>query len=86
MDRIKTVAYLTPPQCDTWGAVKELWDDTRRTGHITHWGRIFAEEIKQILTDLQNGAGMALSHWMESERRRTLADEKCLMIPAIEFV
>ena len=86
LDRIKAVAYLTPPQSDTWGAFKELWDEKRRTAHNTQWGMLFAEEMKQIVTDLQNGAGMALSHWMEKERQRILPDEECLMLPAIEFV
>ena len=72
LDRIRACAILTPPQSDTWGAFKELWDQKMRTAHNTHWGRIFAEEIKQILADLQNGSVNALSQWMENERQRVL--------------
>ena len=85
LDRMKAVAYLTPPQSDTWGAFKEMWDEKRRRALDTQWGRVFAEEMKQILTDLQNASVNALSQWMENERQRVLPNEECLILPAINY-
>ena len=56
-----------------------------REEHGTEWGMRFAEQMKHIMTSLQNGDGMALSRFMESERLRILADEQCLQVPAICF-
>ena len=37
-----------------------MWDNKRREGLNTEWGRVYAEETKQILVDLQNGSMDAL--------------------------
>ena len=63
-----------------------MWDKKMREEYSTEWGMRFAEHMKHIMTSLQNGDGMALSHFMERERKRVLANEKCLMMPAIEFM
>ena len=70
LDRLRACAFLSYPQRDTWGVFKEMWDQKMRTAHDTEWGMLFAEEMKQIVTNLQNGDGMSLSHFMESERKQ----------------
>ena len=86
LDKLRTCAFISYTQRDTWGPFCQMWDKKMREAHGTEWGMLFAEEMKQIMTNLQNGDGMALSHFMESERKRILANEKCLMMPAIEFM
>ena len=86
LDRIRSVAYLTHPQSNTWGAFKEMWDENRRNALDTNWGRVCAEETKQILTDLHNGSLNALSQWMENERQRVLPNVECLRLPGIDFM
>ena len=63
-----------------------MWDEKRREALGTTRGRVFAEETKQILVDLQNGSMDVLSKWMENERQRVLPNEECLILPPIEFV
>ena len=86
LDRIRSVSYLTPPQHNTWGAFKKMWDDKRRLALGTAWGRVFAEETKLILDYLQTGKMDVLSKWMENERQRVLANVECLMLPGIDFM
>ena len=86
LDRIRSVSYLTPPQQNTWGAFKEMWDDNRRQALGVALGRVFAEETKQILTDLHNGSLNALSQWMENERQRVLPNVECLLLPGVDFM
>ena len=85
LDRIRSVSKLTPPQANIWQLFKEEWDERRRKGVGIRWGSVFAEEMKQILSDLQNGSVDAFSVWMENERKRILPDAECLMLPGITF-
>ena len=86
LDRIRSVSSLTHPQLMSWVAFKEAWDEKRRNAHDLTWGRIFAEETKQILDDLHDGSLNALSQWMENERQRVLPDVECLVVPGIDFM
>ena len=86
LDRIRPVSFLTHPQSNSWVAFKEAWDEKRRMAHDFTWGRIFAEEAKNILDDLHDGSLNALSQWMENERQRVLPDVECLMLPGIDFM
>ena len=63
-----------------------MWDDKSREAIGVTWGRVFAEETKQILDDVQNGSMEALNKWMENGRLRVLPDVDCFMLPPIEFV
>ena len=63
-----------------------MWGVKRKNAHGHEWGRIFAEETKQILDDVQKGVPDALSRWMENERQRILSDAQCLLVPQIELM
>ena len=62
-----------------------MWDERRRNFHGLEWGKLFAQETKHVLDDVQNGVPDALSRWMEDERIRILPDAECLFLPQIEF-
>ena len=62
-----------------------MWDERRRKAHNTEWGKLFAQETKHVLDDVQKGVQDALSMWLEAERKRILPDAECLFLPQIEF-
>ena len=86
LNKLRTCAHLTFPQSTSWTPFCQMWDKKMREEKGTTWGKDFAEMMKQIMTSLQQGDCMALSRFMESERVRILANEKCLMVPAIDFM
>ena len=86
LNKLRTCAYLTYIQGTSWTTFCQMWDKKMREEYSTEWGMRFAEHMKHIMTSLQTGDGMALSRFMESERVRILANEKCLMVPAIDFM
>ena len=86
MNKLRTCAYLTYPQGYSWTTFCQMWDKKMREEHDTECGMRFAEQMKHIMTSLQNGDGMALCRFMEIERLRVLANEKCLIMPAIGFM
>ena len=80
MDRVRSVACLTPPQATCWQSFTELWDAKRAEVSGTEWGEIFAQEMRNLQIDLLEGDSEALSKWMESERQRILSDEPVLIM------
>ena len=85
LDRIRSVSYITTPQHSTLEVFKEMRDEKRRLALGTTWGRVFAEETKQILVDMQNGSLNVLRKWMANDRQRVLPNEECLIVAAIDF-
>ena len=85
LNKLRTCAYLTYIQGTSWTTFCQMWDKKMREEKGTTWGKDFAEMMKQIMTSLQQGECMALSRFMESERRRILADEQCLNVPSLCF-
>ena len=86
MDRVRSVAYLTPPQATCWQSFKELWDAKRAEVSGQEWGQVFAQEIRNIQNDLLNGHTEALSKFMENERKRILPNEPVLIMPQIAWL
>ena len=84
LDRIRSVSYLTPPQHNTWEVFKAMLDEKSRLALGTTWGRVFAEETKQILVDMQSGSLNVLRKWMANDRQRVLPNEECLILPAVD--
>ena len=80
MDRVRSVAYLTPAQAMCWQSFKELWDARRAEVSGPEWGEVFAQEKQNIQIDLLEGHHEAMSKWMESERQRILSDEPVLIM------
>ena len=86
LNKLRTCAFLSFTQRDCWTPFCQMWDKKMREEHKTEWGMRFAEYRKHIMTSLQTGDGMALSRFMENERLRVLANEVCLIMPAIDFM
>ena len=72
MDRVRSVAYLTPLQASCWHRFKEWWDAKRAEVSGTEWGVAFAQEMRTIQCDLLDAHSDALSKFMEDERERIL--------------
>ena len=86
MDRVRSVAYLTPPQATCWQSFKELWDAKRAEVSGQEWGQVFAQEIQNIQNDLLNGHTEALSKFMENEKKRILSNEPVLITPQVTWI
>ena len=83
MDRVRSVACLTPAQATCWQSFKELWDAMRAEVSGPEWGEVFAQEMVNIQVDLLEGHTEALSKFMEDERQRILSHEPVLLMPQI---
>ena len=83
MDRVRSVACLTPPQATRWQSFKELWDAMRAEVSGPEWGEVFAQEMVNIQVDLLEGHTEASSKFMEDERQRILSHEPVLLMPQI---
>ena len=60
MERLRSVAALTPRQTADWEYFKTTWDKTMAAATEEDWAVMFSEMMQQIVNDLTAGTTNAL--------------------------
>jgi len=81
LERVRSVAVLSPEQRNDWDYFKQNWDRVMAESHGENWGGLFAEVIQNVVDELQGGKETALSDFMHRETKRVLADVPALVVP-----
>ena len=70
LDRVRSVAELSPTQANQWVAFRTAWDEKMAADSQENWGSIFGELVMAVLTDLAESNTDALSDFVEHEKKR----------------
>ena len=62
---------------------KREWDAKLAEIHGEEWAQLFAEQLQNVLGELENGRTNALSDFMHCETIRVLAEVPVLMLPGV---
>ena len=81
MDRVRSVAHLTPAQEAQWVAFRISWDEIMAGLHQDKWGKLFSEMMMALLSDIADGKIEALSAFVEDEKSRVLHNVPMLCLP-----
>ena len=52
LDRVRSVAELSPSQADQWVPFRIAWDEQMAALHQENWGSFFSEMVMALLNDL----------------------------------
>ena len=74
LQRLRKAAELSPEQTSQWEYFKTTWDREMAEAHQEDWAILFEEMVQQVLNDLGEGRGNALSVFMHNETKRVLAE------------
>ena len=83
LQRLRKAAELSPEQTSQWEFFKTTWDREMAEAHGEDWAELFAQMVQQVLNDLSEGRGNALSVFMHNETKRVLADTPALLVPGL---
>ena len=83
LDRVRAVAELSHEQQNDWEHFKREWDAKLAEIHGEEWAQLFAEQLQNVLGELENGRTNALSDFMHRETLRVLAEVPVLMLPGV---
>ena len=83
MERVRSAAELSPEQRNDWDIFKAERDKAMAEIHGEGWAELFAQMVQQVLNDLSEGRGNALSVFMHNETKRVLADTPALLVPGL---
>ena len=81
LQRLRKAAELSPEQTSQWELFRTTWDREMAEAHGEDWAELFAQMVQQVLNDLSEGRGNALSVFMHNETKRVLADTPALLVP-----
>ena len=69
MDRIRSVASLTPVQECYWIRFRNAWDEINAEIHQEKWGSIFEKIMRERVNDLIEGKTISFSAFMKGQKR-----------------
>ena len=68
LDRVRSVAELSPSQACQWVTFRAAWDERMAAVHQENWGLLFREMVMDLLNDLVDKQSDDLSVFMEKKR------------------
>ena len=80
LERLRRASPLSATQTADWNHFKTEWDKTMAELHGKEWAKVFAEEMQQVVDDLDRGDRNALSQFVYRETLRVLQPLPVLQI------
>ena len=81
LERVRSVAQLSPQQRNDSEGFKADWDKAMAAEHGEEWPGLFAQVIQNVIDELGNNRTNALSEFMYKEAQRVLGDIPALVVP-----
>ena len=81
LERVRSVAQLSPQQRNDWENFKAEWDKAMAEIHGEGWAELFAQILQNVIDELENGTTTALSDFMYRETKRVLGHVPALVVP-----